>query len=765
MKKIILVSFLIICLSPLLHAQKVGLVLSGGGAKGLTHIGIIKALEEYNIPIDYIAGTSMGAIVGGLYAMGYTADEMIEIIKSQDFKHWSTGEIESKYLFYYRNADPKPNFVSLPFRVNRIDSLDIEGNILPTNLISPRQMNFAFVPLFAQANALAGGDFDKLFVPFRCVASDVYNKEAVVFRQGILGDAIRASMTFPFVFKPIMIDNRLLFDGGIFNNFPVDVMRTDFKPDYMLGSVVANNPKKPDEKDIVNQIENMIMSRTDYSIPKKDGLLLRFELDNVNTFDFSRVDELVKMGYDSVVAHLDEIKARVPRQSFADEVAEKRFSFRRRFPDLKFQHIQVEGVDSLQKKYVQRVFHRRNDVFDLDEFKEGYFKLISDNKISEVIPHANYNDKTGFFDLNLNVETQDQLQVLIGGNVSSSTSNEAYFGLTYQNLTEYAQTAYFDAQFGKMYNGLGLGMRYDIPTQANMYMKLAFVAHKFDYFEGNRLFYQDVRTSNFTQHEAYCKVSVGFPLTMKGRTEFGLGIGALTDYYLQDRAQLATATDNDRSTYLLGSFFGRIEAYTLNNVMYPTLGFDHASSIQLQGGKETFRSASNSELDDLGKLDLWLQYRGKFDQYYPITPRFTLGAFGELAITTRKPLQNYTATIIQAPSFRPTPHSRTIFNESYSANQFAAIGIKPIYNLSDQLHLRGEAYWFIPYKSIIRAEDNTAAYSNPFVTSHFMAETSLVFNFKLASAGMFLNYYSSAASHWNFGLNIGFLLFNSKFIE
>ncbi|MHB9143683.1 MAG: patatin-like phospholipase family protein, partial [Paludibacter sp.] len=111
MKNILVFLSLILFSSTQLQAQKVGLVLSGGGAKGITHIGVIKALEENNIPIDYIAGTSMGAIVGGLYAMGLTPDQMIDILKSNDFKYWSTGEIQSDNVYYYRNADPKPSFV------------------------------------------------------------------------------------------------------------------------------------------------------------------------------------------------------------------------------------------------------------------------------------------------------------------------------------------------------------------------------------------------------------------------------------------------------------------------------------------------------------------------------------------------------------------------------------------------------------------------------------------------------------------------------
>lgn len=765
MKKSFILLFINFILFYSLSAQKVGLVLSGGGAKGIAHIGIIKALEDNNIPIDYITGTSMGAIVGGMYAMGYSPDEVIQIVKSKDFKRWTTGEVETNYKYYFRNADPKPSFVEIPFNINKMDSISLKSAVLPTNLVSPRQMNYAFLPLTAQANAVAGGDFDKLFVPFRCVASDIYNKEAVVFRYGVLGDAIRASMTYPFMFKPIMIDNRLLFDGGIFNNFPVDVMRKDFKPEFTIGSVVANNPRKPDERDIVMQIENMIMTKTDYNIPKKEGLLLKFKTNNFKLFDFSKVDELVQMGYDSTMKHMHEIKARVSRRVSLNEITKRRNNFKNRFPELKFQRVIVEGVDSLQKEYIEQVFHYQNDVFTLKDFKESYFKLISDDKILEVIPHAIYNSATGNFDLNLKVKIQDHLKVSLGGNVSSSTSNQAYFGLTYQNLTEFAQTACIDAQFGKAYNGLGLGTRIEIPSQKSWYMKLNFVFHMFDYFEGDQIFYADSRTAKFTQNEFYSKLCIGFPIMMKGRLEFGIGYGALTDKYIQDPSLATSTTLNDKSVFSLGSAFARIESYTLNNVMYPTAGYNHSTSLQLIGGEEFFESGSNSTVNVPDINDLWVQWRAKIDQYVPVSSKFTLGMYGEIVASTRKLLQNYTASQIQAPTFRPTPYCLIVFNEAYTANQFAAVGIKPIYQLTKEFHLRGEAYWFVPYQTINRTSDNTAYFSTPFSSSQFMAETSLVFNFKIASVGMYTNYFSTAASKWNFGINIGFLLFNPKFTE
>jgi len=462
---------------------------------------------------------------------------------------------------------------------------------------------------------------------------------------------------------------------------------------------------------------------------------------------------------------MDEIKARVHRRISTEDLNLKRKAFRDRYPELKFQKVEVEGVDSLQKIYIQDVFHNKNEVFTLKEFKESYFRLISDDKIMEVIPHAKFNSSTGNFDLHLKVKTEDHLKVLLGGNVSSSTSNQAYFGLSYQNLTEYAQTVTVDAQFGKMYNGLALGTKIDMPAQQSWYAKMVLVLHKFDYYEGDQIFYNDNRTSNFRQNEVYSKLSVGFPLSMKGRIECGIGYGFLTDNYYLNRALITSTSKEDESLFSIGSIFGKIETNTLNNVMYPTKGYHHATSLQFLGGEQTYKSFDDATKNVNDVFDVWLQWKAKFDHYFQLSTQFALGTFGELSLSSRKLLQNYTVTIIEAPSFRPTPYSLTVFNEAYSANQYAAVGLKPIFNLTKNLHIRGEAYWFVPYKTINRADNNSAYYTAPFHSTQFLGETSLVFNFKIASAGIFANYYSSAASKWNFGVNIGFLLFNPKFTE
>ena len=248
-----------------MSAQKVGLVLSGGGAKGCTHVGVIRALEEEGIPIDYIAGTSMGAIVSSLYAMGYSPEEMASFISSEKFMRWQNGILDERNSFFFKRDDPTPDFIS--FKVNVRDSSSSGANFLiPTSVLPPDQLNIAFMDLFSKANAACKGNFDSLFVPFRCVASDVAHTRAYVHRKGDLGDAVRTSMSFPFIFRPIQVNGLLMLDGGIYNNFPVDVMEEDFHPDFIIGCAVSDNPSLDagNKASPVALLEKLIMDETNY---------------------------------------------------------------------------------------------------------------------------------------------------------------------------------------------------------------------------------------------------------------------------------------------------------------------------------------------------------------------------------------------------------------------------------------------------------------------------------------------------------------------
>lgn len=764
MKRYLLLLVLALCCFYIAQAQKVGLVLSGGGAKGMTHIGIIRALEENNIPIDYIAGTSMGAIVGSLYAMGYSPDDMEALLRSPDFKRWYSGQVEPQYEYYFKKGRPTPEFLNIRFAFR--DSLRAKSLRLPTSMVNPIQMNLVFVELFARSTAACHGNFDDLFVPFRCIASDVYNKKPLVMRNGDLGDAVRASMSFPFVFKPIEIDSILAYDGGIYNNFPTDVMREDFHPDVIIGSVVAANPSKPNENDLMSQIENMVMQKTDYSIPDSLGIVMTFKYDDVSLLDFDRLDELHDIGYNRTMSIMDSIKSRIHRRANADNVRLRRMVYRSNLPQFRFRDIYIEGANAQQQAYIKKEFHDDpHEVFTYEDLKRGYFRLLADNMISEIIPHAVYDPQTDLYSLRLKVKMEDNFSVRIGGSVSTTSSNQIYLGVGYQNLNYYSKEVTIDGQIGKIYNNAQFMARFDLPTRVPTSYRLIGSISTFDYYKKDKLFSRHDIPSFNSKDERFLKLMVSLPFLANKRAEFSFGIGKLEDNYFQSNVIDFEKDRSDQSVYrLLGGAIG-FYGSTLNARQYATKGYYEKLIAQIFTGKEKFIPGNSPETATWKERQSWLQISYMKEAYHTMSPKFTLGWMAEAVYSSKNFSENYTATMMQACDFSPTPHSELMYNEAFRANQYIAAGIKPIYVLNDMFQVRTEFYGFVPIFPIKKNSFNKAYYGKVFSRFEYLGELSVVCHLPFGAISAYVNHYSSPRKEWNVGITLGWQLFNYKFIE
>lgn len=765
MKKFLLFLSVCLLLLPLAQAQKVGLVLSGGGAKGMTHIGIIRALEENNIPIDYITGTSMGAIIGSLYAMGYSPDDMEALLRSEDFKRWYSGQVEPKYGYYFKQNRPTPEFFNIRFSFK--DSLHIKPQILPTSMVNPIQMNLVFVELFARATAACNGDFNRLFVPFRCIASDVYNKRPLIMRKGDLGDAVRASMSFPFVFKPIEIDSVLAYDGGIYNNFPTDIMREDFRPGVIIGSVVAANPSKPKENDLMSQLENMIMQKTDYTLPDSLGIIMTFKYDDVSLLDFDRLQELHDIGYNRTISLMDSIKGRIHRRVNAENVRLRRLVYRSNLPQFRFRDIYIEGANPQQQAYIKKEFHDEDhEVFTYEDLKRGYFRLLSDNMISEIIPHAVYDTESDLYSLHLKVKMEDNFSVRMGGSVSTTSSNQIYLGLGYQNLNYYSKEITLDGQIGKVYNNAQLMAKIDLPTRIPTSYRLIASLSTFDYYKKDKLFSKNDKPSFNSKDERFVKLMVALPFLANKRAEISIGYGKLQDNYFQSSVINFDKDRSDKSTYnLLGGAIG-FYGSTLNARQYATKGYFEKLVAQVFSGKERFIPGNPTETSVTTKdRQSWLQISYMKYAYHTMSPKFTLGWMAEMLYSSKNFSENYTATMLQAADFSPTPHSKLMYNEAFRANQFLAAGVKPIFVLNDMFQFRSEFYGFMPIFPIKKNALNKAYYGKAFSRFEYMGEISVICQLPFGAISAYVNHYSSPKREWNVGLSIGWQLFNYRFIE
>jgi NTE family protein len=766
MKRLGFVLILLVSVLAGINAQGVGLVLSGGGAKGVAHIGLIQALEDNGIPIDYVTGTSIGAVVGGLYSMGYSPAEMMELIKSKDFENWKNGTVESKYVDFFRRPDPTPDILSTSISLK--DSAIDARKLLPSSLLNPIQLNIAFMQLTAQSTAYCKGDFNKLFIPYRSVASNIQDRSAYVFRRGDLGEAIRASMTFPLVFKAIRVDNKLLYDGGIYNNYPVDIMRHDFKPEVMIGCVV-DNAEHPKDYDMYGQIQRMIMHPTNDSIGAGAGVQLKFDLDEIGLLAFEKADSVYKIGYDGALGVMDSIKRLVSRRIDPFSVELKRALFKSRLPAMRFKQIEINGVTELQREYILKVLKQDGEhYFSLEEFKVGYFKILTSSKIiKEIVPHAVYVEADQAFKLILDVEANNTLDVSIGVNLSSALSNQLYLGLSYELLNEVSQVYKGSLYLGRFHTGLGLSSQFNfVGSGLPKYIALQFSALKFNYYQDEKLFYQSDLPAFVTQYESFLKVKFGIPYRKDGKFELATGGAFMMDSYMQEKSSVFSKDSYDKSNYFIASVSGKIERNSLNGRQFNTVGFRRYLIGQYIIGLERYRypnltGGGNKPFESLS----YFQLKAGYEQYIPLKPKFIMGFKSDLVYNTKRHLDNYTSTVIQAPGFTPTPHSLTVFNEAYRSNQFLAAGVIPIWKIKPALQWRTELHGFAPLKSIHKGVDNSVVDARSIKDLQFLVETSLVYNLTFANASVFVNRYSSPSNNWNIGFNFGFLLFPKRFLE
>ncbi len=284
---------ILIIIPTLLFSQekqpKVGLVLSGGGAKGFAHIGVLQELEKAGVQIDYIGGTSMGAIIGGLYASGYTANQIEEIIQKTAFKTLLQDEVPRREKPFFEKAYGEKYVISLPIKNNSIG--------LPLGLSKGQNVLNFLTELLAPVDEIS--DFSKLPIPFYCVATDLENGNQVLLEKGDLPLALRASSSFPSLLNPVEIDDKLLIDGGVVNNFPVDIMKSK-GVNIIIGVNVQGNLFNKDELSSVTSVLAQIINFQMYKNTDKQIKLVDFYLHpdilEYNVISFEEKTNIIKEG-------------------------------------------------------------------------------------------------------------------------------------------------------------------------------------------------------------------------------------------------------------------------------------------------------------------------------------------------------------------------------------------------------------------------------------------------------------------------------------
>ena len=501
MRKLIVLLLAGLMLMPSAYGQrkKVGVVLSGGGAKGFAHIGALKVLEEAGIPIDYIGGTSMGAIIGGLYSIGYNADALDSIIQIQDWPHLLSDNV-------YRSDRPE----SAKENTSYIASINYkkQGIKLPSGVVSGQNILNLFLDMTTGYHAEM--DFGKLPIPFNCVAADMKSGKEVVLNHGSLPVAMRASMAIPGFFSPVRLDTMLLIDGGILNNYPVDVVRK-MGADIIIGITFTSDEKKSEKNqgsilELTDNLKNFMGKELYDKNIKNTDIAIQVNLNayNIASFEKEAIDSIVTKGEKATREKWPElIKLKESLGLAADYkplLVENHYIQQ---DTLAIRKVRWEGLSSndeakalnetnignkITRKQLQNIIAK---LYGTDLFSKVYYRLENESPYDLIFEV----EKKDIRNLNIGIrfDTEDMAAILLSSNIRLNTSLSSTFGVT----ARLSKNPYLsvDYSFGltSLYKG---GLTYKVEkNEINIYNKgiqaynLSFVKNSLDFNLGKFYFY------------------------------------------------------------------------------------------------------------------------------------------------------------------------------------------------------------------------------------------------------------------------------------
>jgi NTE family protein len=321
---------------------KVGLVLSGGGAKGFAHVGVLKVLEEAGVRVDYIGGTSMGAIVGSMYASGYSAKEIDSLIRTFDFDKIMQDEIPRKSKPFYEKENGEKYAITFPLKKGKIT--------IPKAVSKGQNVLNLMTELLQHVDSIT--DFNKLPIPFFCIATNLETGKQEILNSGFLPKAVQASGAFPTLLEPVEIGGKLLIDGGVVNNFPIDEI-IEMGADIVIGVDLRSDYDEKDELDSALKIVNQIISFQMYGSYddriKKTDVYIHPDMNKYSVTSFDKIEAIEAIG------------EKVAREKFVDflriakQQSKKRLPFYRQDQqnELHIKSILIKGNQDYTRNYVK----------------------------------------------------------------------------------------------------------------------------------------------------------------------------------------------------------------------------------------------------------------------------------------------------------------------------------------------------------------------------------------------------------------------------
>ena len=557
-----------------LHSQeqrkRVGVVLSGGGAKGMAHIKALQVIEEAGIPIDYIAGTSMGAIVGGLYAIGYTPEQLDSMVRKQDWTFLLSDRIKRSAMSLTDRERSEKYTVSIPFTKTPKDAATggiMKGQNL-ANLFSDLTVGYH-----------DSIDFNKLPIPFACVAANVVNGEQIVFHDGILSTAMRARMAIPGVFTPVRQDSMVLVDGGIVNNYPADVVKA-MGADIIIGVDVQNALKKADKLNSVPDILGQIVDITCQSNHEKNVDLtdtyIRVNVDGYSSASFTpaAIDTLMRRGEEAAKAQWGSLLALKKKIGIAEDYTPKQHSPYSSLSNARTVYvtdISFSGVEVDDKKWLMKKCNlKENSDISTQQIEQALYQLRGTQSYSS----ASYTLKETpeGYHLNFLLQEKYERRINLGIRFDSEEIASLLVNATADLKTRIPSRLALTGRLGKRY-----AARIDYTLEPMQQRNFNF-SYMFQYNDIN-IYEEGDRAYNTTYK--YHLAEFGFSDVWYKNFRFGLGLRF--EYYKYKDFLFKKPEISDlkvESEHFL-SYFAQVQYNTYDKGRFPSKGSDFRAAYSL----------------------------------------------------------------------------------------------------------------------------------------------------------------------------------------
>lgn len=592
---------------------KVGLVLSGGGAKGFAHIGIIRELEKAGVQIDYIGGTSMGSVIAGLYAVGYDSYQIEKLIKRTDFFSLIQDKIPRREKTYFEKTYVEKHAFTLPFNNGRLE--------LPLGLSKGQNALNLLTELFAPVDSIT--DFSKLPIPFYCLATDIETGEEIILEKGSIPLAVRASSSFPSLVNPVDVDGRLLIDGGVVNNFPADIMKSKGM-DIIIGVNVQGELVKRDAMTSITEVLGQIISfqihsKTTEQIQNVD-VHIQPNVKSYSLTSFNKTSEIIEEG----------LKEGKLYASVFKEIAKKQKTKKQKKKLILKENFFL--VDSIILKGNER--YNRNYILGKLQLEEGdsvSYKQTS-KKINTLTATNNFERIDYFF--NNSVKGKRLTLVVKEEKIKSYLRIGVHYDEVYKSgvlLNYNYKKIFFSNDEVSADVVIGDNLRYDLQYFIdNGFLPSYGLSSRFNTFSTNltlnvagvnkiNLEYRDFTTRFFTQTTLDKKFALGFGLEHKK-------LRVKTETILTNNEE----TLFDDSNYINSFAFLKLDTY--NKKMYPTQGFN----IDLKGRWYMY-SDRNDVLNKLSEgsnsFQQFSQLNGLFSGVFSFREKLSFQYFLEAGFT------------------------------------------------------------------------------------------------------------------------------------